>query len=249
MIVSLSLSVLEDLKITFDGGLASAGPCRWSDLCRIALRDRDYEFGMNCPVCHPWIPRIIAVNHMIQYIHRYKLERYDLPSDHRYYRLLKDNLPENSEGEIDSHFYTFVPKERIPLEPLNMNAMAKFCQIAFENPNFIRWSKWVIESGKHKDRPNPHIHVVIKFNGQPKNWQRDVIHKEWKKIFTDPNFTLQWKRQVGKKTYKGVDRYACQTARITDDKIAYMDNDKKNTLHKGTDHTNFIDLGINGGMS
>lgn len=247
MIVSLSSYVLTNLKNTFETGLEHAGECRWSNLCREALRDHNYEFGMYCPICHPWIPRIIAVTWMIQYINRYRLETYDLDHTHRFYKLLKDDLPEVNEAEIDSHFYTFVPKERLPMDPLTLNAIAKFCKIVFENPEVIRWSKWVVESGKHPERPNPHIHACVRFNGSPKNFQRDYIRKEWKKIFPHPDSTFSWKRKVGNKTYKGIDRYPCQTLRITEDKVRYMSNDHKHQF--GDDHTNFVDLGINGGLS
>jgi len=251
MIVSLSSSVLQDLENTFVQGLAVSAGCRWEGVCRQVLtQGPDWELGTYCRNCHPFIPALVAVRHMKCYLDRWGDPVYDLAIDHPWYKLLKDKLPEHiSSSEADSFFYTFVPEERLPLDPETLNKMAAFCGEVFENTDYIRESWWVVESGKHPERPNPHIHAVIRFNGKPKNWQRDQVRKKWKSFFPDPAHRLDWMRKVGKKMFKGTDKYTCTTNRITLDKIDYLDNDRKNSMLGGTDHTNFVDLGINGGLN
>lgn len=208
----------------------------------------DYPNGLGpfCKYCKNWLPHKQAIKEMIDWCHYHEEEFYSLEKSTRTFKLLKDHLPEESKKEVDSCSYSIIPKERLPLEPLNLNALSKFCETVFNSEKHIGFSRWVVESGKHEDNPNPHIHAVVKFKDSA-NFAR-LLRDTWKEIFPDPKYTIYFKRYSKKlkRNVKGIDIYRCTSPAITADKIAYLDNDKKHEF--GEDHTNYIDLGINGGI-
>ncbi len=76
---------------------------------------------------------------------------------------------------------------------------------------------------------------------------------QWKKAFPLPEYTISFSRynKKLKRNVKGIDIYRCMNPEITGDKIKYMDNSLKDELdnNDGIDHTNYVDLGINGGLN
>lgn len=163
--------------------------CRWIEhlniqpeifSCADVLHDANAR-ETYCRYCKNWIPQIKAIDFMIAYLLKWKDEHYELDGKHPWYKILKDHLPEMETDTLC--WYSIVPKERLPMEPLNLNALAKFCKDTFENTNFFSWSKWVVESGKHSENPNPHVHALVKFHTSA-NFARE-LKTRWKKIFPD----------------------------------------------------------------
>lgn len=208
----------------------------------------EYELLLLSPYCKNCVelPKIYAVNQMEKYCIRENEDFYNLDKSTQEYKILKDHLPEG-DAEVDSFFYSIIPKERLPIDPLTLNAMAKFCKVVFENEKYIKFSRWCVESGKNEDNPNPHIHAVVKFEGS-KNFARFMC-TEWKRIFPLPEYTIQFSRYSKKlkRNVKGIKIVRCMNTEITGDKIKYLDNGNKDEF--GDDHTNYIDLGINGGVN
>lgn len=265
MKVSLSLSILQDLRKTLDKDYNPDGClqqveymkrkenpsqdkfCRFYDriMCRHCI---EYDETVHAPYCENCrkLPQILEINRMVKFCHSNEEEFYNVDKSTRAFIIIKDLLPE-SDAEVDSFFYSIVTKERLPMDSLTLNAMAKFMKIVFENEKFISFSRWCIESGKNEDCPNPHMHAVVKFKDS-KNWSRFMM-TQWRKIFPDPEFTIDFKRfdKKKKKQVKGIDIYRCMNGMITADKVKYLDNSLKNEF--GDNHSNFIDLGINGGLN
>lgn len=205
-----------------------------------------------CKYCRDFLPQQFACDLMLKHMEDNGHDFYNLDLSTPLGKLMKEHIDQKkfeSKGEVDSYFYSIIPKDRLEMDPLTLNAMAKYCKEVFEDKERITWSKWVVESGKHEDNPNPHIHAVVKFRGKPKNFARDRLKQIWKNIFPDENHTIDWKRHSKKlkRDVKGIDMYRCMRPDVTSDKIKYLDNNCKNDF--GEDHTNFVDLGINGTLS
>lgn len=212
----------------------------------------DYTvYAPYCKYCRDFLPQQFACNKMLDHLQKYGDDFYNLDVSTPMGKLLKPHIDQKmleSKGEVDSYFYSIIPKDRLDMDPLTLNAMAKYCKEIFEDKDRIAWSKWVVESGKHEDKPNPHIHAVVKFRGKPKNFARRMC-TVWRKIFPDENHCIDFKRynKKLKRDVKGIDMYRCMRPDVTSDKIKYLDNNCKHDF--GEDHTNFIDLGIKGTLS
>lgn len=138
-------------------------------------------------------------------------------------------------------FYTFVPMERLTYCAENIDRMRKFGETMCEvrGNKYFNQVWYVVESGKYKDNPNIHIHLLCDFwfkNGSNKGsklFLRDCKHI-WKKIFFEDKYTCEWMTPQG----TGINRKDCNTLEIQEDKVNYMDNSSKGA------HENFTDLGI-----
>ena len=110
--------------------------------------------------------------------------------------------------------------------------MTDICKEIFNNDKWKRFTsvKWCIETGKHKENPNLHVHALIVFDKSNKNFERDYI-RLWNKYFK--NYGINFKGS-GKQHFKGKD-----VVTIYKDKCDYFVNHKKSVLHE-----NFIDLNI-----
>jgi hypothetical protein len=128
-------------------------------------------------------------------------------------------------------FYTIVPKERLPYNDDQINKLRLFCEKRFVAKNFER-CKWVIESGKHEENPNLHIHCIGRLKN--KNFKREFI-TQWNKIY-DNEYNISYSENDN----RGWDKIPCNTAQIQEDKLNYLINSLKGN------HENFIDLKIGG---
>lgn len=262
MKVSLSLEFLDDLKKTFEKDynpesclkmlefetLKKQGNMSYRIHAKHCVEFENLVRSPYCKNCQNKLPYILALNNIIKSCQKDETEVYNLDTSTENFNLLKSYLPEKGKvGEVDSILYSIVPKERLAMEPLNLNALAKFCKDIFEDEKFVSWSAWVVESGKHEDAPNPHIHAVVKFRNSH-NFA-DRLKRRWKKIFPLEENAIDWKRydKKKKKMILGTHTKRCFSKAITEEKIRYLDNSKKGEF--GEDHTNYIDLGIKGGLS
>ena len=90
------------------------------------------------------------------------------------------------------------------------------------------------ESGKHPDKPNLHLHMLIQFYKKaPHNFAR-TLKIQWSKCFEGSN--IDWRDGKG----RGLDHKLCNTKQIQMDKLDYMENSLKGT------HENFTDLHMRG---
>lgn len=150
-------------------------------------------------------------------------------------RIVNKYLPkeknEPCEGMV---FYSIVPRERLPYNDFEIMKLTKFCEANFTAKNFTKCA-WVIESGKHEDCPNLHIHALGKLKN--KNFKRDCFTR-WHKQYEDKyNIKYVEKKDDGSEN-KGWDMKPCNTLKIQSDKLNYLNN-----VLKGS-HENFIDLKI-----
>lgn len=133
-------------------------------------------------------------------------------------------------------FYTIVPKERLEYNANNISIIADFCQEMFEmrGSKYFEQVWYCIESGKHQNRPNLHIHMLCEFKAMgSKFFLRDMKHK-WKQYYPEDKYTINYDIEGN----KGIHRVDCNTLEIQQDKVEYMDNELKGT------HENFTDIGI-----
>ena len=133
-------------------------------------------------------------------------------------------------------FYTIVPKERLEYSSESIALIAEFSQDMFEQrfDKYFYQMWYVIESGKHQNRPNLHLHCLCDFKkGGSKFFLRDLKHK-WKQYFPEDKYTINYDIEGN----KGIHRVDCNTLEIQNDKVDYMDNELKGS------HENFTDLGI-----
>lgn len=130
------------------------------------------------------------------------------------------------------YFYTFTGDNRIPCSEININNMKKICKDIFNNDNWKRFTyvDWCIETGKHMDNQNLHVHALIVFDKSNKNFERDFI-RLWNKYFK--NYGINFKGS-GKQHFKGKG-----VATIYKDKLDYFTNHKKSVLHE-----NYMNLNI-----
>lgn len=133
-------------------------------------------------------------------------------------------------------FYTIVPKQRLPYNENEVMRLKNFAEKFFENEKIFEEVDWCIESGKHQDCPNLHIHALINFkkNGG-KNFSR-LLKNNWIRVYPDKEYTIDY----NVKGNKGIHRVPCNTLLIQQDKINYMNNGSKGS------HENFVDLNIRG---
>ena len=110
--------------------------------------------------------------------------------------------------------------------------MRHICTTIFNNEKFIRFKEiaYNIETGKHEENPNLHIHALIDFNKSNKNFDRD-FKGVWMKEFKD--YGIDFKKG-GKQLFKGKN-----VNDVWYDKLAYLRNDEKSILHQ-----NYRDLEI-----
>jgi len=133
-------------------------------------------------------------------------------------------------------FYTIVPKQRLEYNNNEVMRLQKFAEKFFANEKIFEEVHWVVESGKHKDKPNLHIHALVAFkkNGG-KNFSR-LIKNHWLRVFPEKEYTIDY----NVKGNRGIHRVPCNTLLIQRDKISYMNNESKGS------HENFEDLKIRG---
>jgi hypothetical protein len=102
--------------------------------------------------------------------------------------------------------------------------LKNWCKLWFKLIEYEEYA-WIIESGKHEDKPHLHIHAMVKLRkGKSGHHKRDLCN-HFNSFF--PNHQL-----IG-------DDYhlvKCNTPEITNDKFNYMINDRKGS------HINFEDL-------
>jgi len=130
-------------------------------------------------------------------------------------------------------FYTIVPSEKLPFNEVEVMRMSKFCEKFFNNSKLFLMSHYCVEAGKHKEKPNLHIHALILFRGR-QNFSRE-LKTAWNKCYKESKYNIIYKE----KGNCGIHRVPCNTLKIQQDKENYMCNDSKGS------HVNFTDLGIN----
>lgn len=130
-------------------------------------------------------------------------------------------------------FYSCCPKNRINISEGEVMRMSEFCEKVFTKKWFSD-AKWILESGKHSDRPNLHFHALVRFkdDSASKNFKSRCLTKIWNNMY--PDNPLDWKNQNN----RGIDVKKCNTLQIQKDKYNYMENDSKGS------HENFTDLAI-----
>lgn len=175
------------------------------------------------------------VNDIHRLIHFYKIYK-NLEDNGKRFPLNKECLTilkkyvkiknEPCEGMV---FYSIVPRERLPYNDFEIMKLTKFCEANFTAKNFTKCA-WVIESGKHEDCPNLHIHALGKLKN--KNFKR-MFMSRWNKQYED-----KYNISYDENNNKGWHMVPCNTLEIQSDKLNYLDN-----VLKGS-HENFIDLKI-----
>ncbi len=130
------------------------------------------------------------------------------------------------------YFLTLTGKDRIPDTPDNIENMLAFGKALFNNDNYIRFHKvlWNIETGKHQDKPNLHIHACIWFENTNKNFHslkpkgRSDVRNTWN------NYFKSYGLDYGKDSYKLFSGKMVHT--IYKDKCDYLKNVDKSIMHK-----------------
>lgn len=143
-------------------------------------------------------------------------------------------------------FYTIAPKKRLPYSGENISKIHDFAREIFISraEKYFNEVWFVVESGKHQDNPNLHIHALVEFNKSDKGvsgskfFMRDLVAC-WKRHFSDPEYRIDYDTGGN----KGIHRKACNTLDIQKESLEYMTNENKGT------HENFTDLGIKGRWS
>lgn len=247
----------------YEGEVARWDPSRWNpELCRYGkrgmiglncfdavsetfLEGTPHQKWICCKGCRDVVPALLTLQEMIKYCEKWNDDHYTLAKSSPYFKILKPHLPKETVDTVCMTWYTFVPHDRLGVDGITLGKMAQFCKELFENPKRIAWSMWVIESGKHASKPNPHIHALVKYhpNGS-KNYMSRERDKLWTNHFPKYEHRLDWRRDD---EHKGIEYRNLNCQKLQQQKIDYMDNDKKHTF--GESHTNYIDLGIRGGLS
>lgn len=129
-------------------------------------------------------------------------------------------------------FITLSPdhKKRGFSYPEDFGSLKMWCEDWFSTRIYEKYA-WVIESGKHADRPHLHVHFICQIRGDRSKKHKLNLTRSWAKCF--PNNQL-----VGD-DYHVV---RCNTQEIVDDKMNYLINDRKGS------HSNFEDLAPHGGV-
>ena len=133
-------------------------------------------------------------------------------------------------------FYTIVPLQRITAESGNIKLFEEYCDLMFKKrgDKYFKQVWYVIESGKHEDKSNLHIHLLADFKDMGSKFFLRDLKKYWKDYFPDDCHKITYDI----KGNKGIDRVDCNTMTIIKDKIDYMDNELKGS------HENYKDLGL-----
>ena len=95
---------------------------------------------------------------------------------------------------------------------------------------------WIIEAGKCVEKPNLHIHMLVKIINEKKHKQQLCI--EWSKLFDTNLRDKDYYKLKQHRDVKGMPAYDLWCA----EKMEYFQNDKKGN------HSNFIDLDLKGGF-
>ena len=133
------------------------------------------------------------------------------------------------------HWYTIVTDERMPYTAEYIRKWRDFAEDVFET-SAKKWFKetwWVVESGKHINNPNLHLHALVEFKNS-KHFRRDLLRK-WKKYVPEAQYNITHEKAIDMKT---IDK-----TEYIKDKLDYMNNSLKGT------HENFTDLGVKGRWS
>ncbi len=147
MKVSLSLGELIDLRNSFQKRYdcekcrTQADWIKWMNEGRLHARIAprhcveydDLVRSPYCKYCKDLLPKILETNRMVKICQRDSEDFYNLDKSDSAYKLLKEHLPE-TDAEVDSFFYSIIPMKRLSIDPLTLNAMAKFAKDVFENP-------------------------------------------------------------------------------------------------------------------
>lgn len=140
-------------------------------------------------------------------------------------------------------FYTIVSREKIPDKPENIKKLEEFCEVMFHKRGKMYFKQvwYVIETGKHVDKSNLHIHVLADFKDMGSKYFLRDLKNNWLKFFPDKKNDITYKLPPippAKKGNEGILNKPCNKQDIIDDKIDYMDNKLKGT------HENYRDLGL-----
>lgn len=150
-------------------------------------------------------------------------------------KIVNKYLPKEKKEPVEGMiFYSIVPQTRLPFNEGEILKLTRFCEGIFTPKHFTKCA-WVIESGKHENNPNLHIHCLGKLKN--KNFKR-MFQTRWNKQY-DKKYNINYveKKKDGSEN-KGWDMKPCNTILIQKDKLKYMDN-----VFKGS-HENFTDLRI-----
>jgi hypothetical protein len=124
------------------------------------------------------------------------------------------------------YWITITGKKRIEVNDDSVFKMHQFGLNIFNNNSYKRYYKvhWNVETGKYIDKSNLHIHALIVFESNNKNFKRDFCNA-FKKIFKDYDYNES--------------RFGMIQTEIFKDKLGYLKNENKSVLHK-----NYKDLKI-----
>ena len=133
------------------------------------------------------------------------------------------------------YWYSFTGKSRIPATRENIEKMKLIGYRIFNNDKWKRFNTvyWNIETGKHEDAPNLHIHALIDFEKSNKNFDRDMT-AAWVVHFK--SYGLDFAKG-GKQMYKGN-----AVEKIWEDKKNYLLNDEKGILHQNFKDLEFVEI-------
>ncbi len=120
-------------------------------------------------------------------------------------------------------FITLSPDHNNRLIIYNSDSIEKlkqFCKAQFTEFNYSFYN-WVIESGKHKEKPHLHVHAFVRIKN-PKHHKRDLC--------------CLWNKFFPKLVDNDYHMIKCNTKIMFEDKQEYMKNERKGT------HMNFENL-------
>lgn len=128
-------------------------------------------------------------------------------------------------------FFSCCPKKRIDVNEGEVRKLREFLQKFVAEQYFFKIA-FCIESGKHKDKPNLHFHILGHYNKNgSKNFRSRVLNLAWNKYY--PDNPLEWNQ--GNRV--GINVKKCNCDFIVRDKLKYFHNESKGS------HMNYIDLG------
>lgn len=190
---------------------------------------------MECAKCYCRKECEDALSWCFSYMETFNLTEVSFDKKNSYYQSMKPFLnpvpyARPVKGMV---FYSLVPEQRLPFTDESIEDLKSLCIKVFETTRFYSVN-WCIESGKHKDKPNLHIHALCNFKNS-KNFRRELI-KKWNQVFDNDKYRIDWKS----KKNCGIHMEPCNTLEIQSDKLNYMTN-----ANKG-EHENFTDLDTHG---
>lgn len=175
--------------------------------------------------------------HLIKINDKVKSEGYEgittLKKEYQgYMRILFGKKKKTYSNGTGIKFFSCVPKNRIGVSEGEVKKMENFLIKNINEKYFLKFA-FCIESGKHKDKPNLHFHILGHYNDNGrKNFASRVLSDNWNKLY--PNNPLKWKQG----TRVGIDRKDCNSEQMIRDKLLYFHNESKGS------HENFTDLGV-----